>query len=50
MALFVLLSVLREFPAAAHRRTPRRKPLFGLDQNKNCSFLDWTQMVFKINS
>ena len=36
MALFVLLGVLRGFPAAAYRRTPHRKPLCGLDQNKNC--------------
>jgi len=42
MALFVLIGVLRGFPAAAYRRTPRRKPLCGLDQNKNCSFLNWT--------
>jgi hypothetical protein len=34
MALFVLLGVLREFPAAGYIRTPRRKPLCGLDQNK----------------
>jgi hypothetical protein len=46
MALFVLLGVLREFPAAAYRRTPRCKPLCGLDQNKNCSFLNWTLIVF----
>ncbi|HSQ86682.1 MAG TPA: hypothetical protein VLM43_18375, partial [Desulfobacterales bacterium] len=42
MALFALLGVLRRFPAAAYRRTPHRKPLFGLDQSKNCSFLNWT--------
>jgi hypothetical protein len=42
MALFVLIGVLRGFPAAAYRRTPHRKPLCGLDQNKNCSFLNWT--------
>ena len=41
MAIFVLFSVLRGFPAAAYRRTPHRKPLCGLDQNKNCSFLNW---------
>jgi len=46
MAIFVLLSVLRGFPAAAYRRTPHRKPLCGLDQNKNCSFLNWTPFVF----
>jgi hypothetical protein len=23
-----------------------RKPLCGLDQNKNCSFLNWTPIVF----
>ena len=40
MAFFVLIGVLRGFPAAAYRRTPRRKPLCGLDQNKNCSFLN----------
>jgi len=37
--LFALLGVLRGFPAAAYRRTPHRKPLCGLDQDKNCSFL-----------
>jgi len=48
MAFFVLIGVLRGFPAAAYRRTPScpvsggRKPLCGLDQNKNCSFLNWT--------
>jgi hypothetical protein len=42
MALFFLLGVLRGFPAVAYRRTPHRKPLCGLDQNKNCSFLNWT--------
>ncbi len=42
MALFALLGVLRGFPAAAYRRTPHRKPLCGLDQDKNCSFLNWT--------
>jgi len=42
MALFALLGVLRGFPAAAYRRTPHRKPLCGLDQDKNSSFLDWT--------
>ena len=41
MALFVLLGVLRGFPAAAYRSTPHRKPLCGLDQNNNCSFLNW---------
>ena len=45
MALFVLIGVLRGFPAATYRRTPHRKPLCGLDQNKNCSFLNWTPMV-----
>ena len=49
MALFVLLGVLRGFPAAAYRRTPHRKPLFGLDQNKNCSFQNWTPVVFILN-
>jgi hypothetical protein len=43
MPLFVLIGVLRGFPVAAYRRTPRRKPLCGLDQNKNCSFLNWTR-------
>jgi hypothetical protein len=41
MALFALLGVLRGFPAAAYRRTPHRKPLCGLDQDKNCSFMNW---------
>jgi hypothetical protein len=50
MALFVLLGVLCGFPAAAYRRTPHRKPLFGLDQNKNGSFLNWTPIVFILNS
>ena len=27
-----------------------RKPLCGLDQNKNCSFLNWTPIVFILNS
>ena len=49
MALFVLIGVLRGFPAAAYRRTPHRKPLCGLDQNKNCSFLNWTPIVFILN-
>ncbi|PLX53660.1 MAG: hypothetical protein C0611_04045, partial [Desulfobacteraceae bacterium] len=42
--------VLRGFPVAAYRRTPHRKPLCGLDQNKNCSFLNWTSIVFILNS
>jgi hypothetical protein len=46
MALFVLIGVFRGVPAAAHRRPPHRKPLCGLDQNKNCSFLNWTSIVF----
>ena len=50
MAIFVLLGVLRGFPAAAYRRTPHRKPLCGLDQNKNCSFLNWTPIVFILRS
>jgi len=50
MALFVLIGVLRGFPAAAYRRTPHRKPLCGLDQNKNCSFLNWTPIVFIFDS
>jgi hypothetical protein len=47
MAIFVPIGVLRRFPAAAYRRTPScpvsgdRKPLCGLDQNKNCSFPNW---------
>jgi hypothetical protein len=45
MALFVLIGVLRGFPAAAYRRTPHRKPLCGLDQNKNCSFLKWALIM-----
>jgi hypothetical protein len=39
MALFALFGVLRGFPAATYSRASRRKPLCGLDQNKNCSFL-----------
>ena len=27
-----------------------RKPLYGLDQNKNCSFLNWTPTVFIFKS
>ncbi len=50
MALFVLLVVPRRFPVAAYRRTPHRKPLYGLDQNKNCSFLNWTPIVFIFDS
>jgi len=50
MALFVLIGVLRGFPVAAYRRTPLRKPLCGLDQDKNCSFLNWTPLVFILNS
>ena len=50
MALFVQLIVLRGFPAAAYRRTPHRKPLCDLDQNKNCSFLNWTPIVFILDS
>jgi hypothetical protein len=50
MALFALLGVLRGFPAAAYRRTPHRKPLCGLDQDKNCSFLNWTPIVFILDS
>ena len=50
MAIFVLLGVLRGFPAAAYRRTPHRKPLCGLDQNKNCSFLNWAPFVFVLDS
>ncbi len=46
MALFALLGVLRGFPAAAYRRTPHRKPLCGLDQDKNCSFLNWALNSF----
>jgi hypothetical protein len=49
MAFFVLIGVLHGFPAATYRRTPRRKPLCGLDQNKNCSFLNWTPAVFILN-
>jgi len=50
MALFALLGVLRGFPAAAYRRTPHRKPLCGLDLDKNCSFLHWTPIVFILDS
>ncbi len=50
MALFVLLCVLRGFPAAAYRRTHHRKPLCGLDQNKNYSFLNCTPIVFIFDS
>jgi hypothetical protein len=52
MAIFILFSVLHGFPAAAYRRTPScpvsgdRKPLCGLDKNKNCSFLNWTPIMF----
>jgi hypothetical protein len=49
MALFVLIGVLRGFPATAYRRTPRRKPLCGLYKNKNCSFLNCTPIVFILN-
>gem|GEM_PF-1245480 len=49
MAIFVLIGVLRGFPAAAYRRTPHRKPLYGLDQNKNCSFLNWAPIVFVLD-
>ncbi len=31
-------------------RTPHRKPLCGLDQDKNCSFLNWTPLLFIIKS
>ena len=50
MALFALLGVLRRFPAVAYRRTPHHKPLCGLDQDKNCSFLNWTPIVFILAS
>jgi len=60
MALFALLGVLRGFSAAAYRCTPHRKPLCGLtssprlrrtrDQDKNCSFLNWTPIVFILDS
>jgi hypothetical protein len=33
------------FSAAAYRRTPHRKPLCGLDQDKNYSFLDGHQLL-----
>jgi len=46
MAPFALIGVLRGFPAAAYRHTPRRKPLFGVDQNKNFSFLNWIPILF----
>jgi len=46
MALFDLIGVLRGFPAAVYRRTPHRKPLCGLDQNKNYSFMNRTLIVF----
>jgi len=48
MALFALLGVLRGFPAAAYRRTPHQKPLCGLDQDKNYSFLNWTLKILNI--
>ena len=50
MDIIVLLDVLRGFPAAAYRRTPHCKPLCGLDQNKNCSYLNWTPIVFILRS
>jgi len=53
MALFVLIGVLRGFPAATYRRTPRRKPLCGLDQNKNYSFLNrklYSTFVLRIDT
>jgi len=50
MALFALLGVLRGLPAAAYRRTPHRKPLCGIDQDKNCSFLNWTPIGFILDS
>ncbi len=31
-------------------RTPHRKPLCGLDQDKNCSFMNWTPIVFILDS
>jgi len=40
MALFALLGVLRGFAAAAYKCTPHRKPLCGLDQDKNYSFFE----------
>ena len=40
MALLALIDVLRGFPVTAYRRTPYRKPLCGLDQDKNYSFMD----------
>jgi hypothetical protein len=45
MALFALLGVLRGFPAAAYESMPPCKPLCGLDQDKNCSFLERTLIV-----
>ena len=48
MALFALIGVLRGFPVEANRRTPHRKPFCGLDQNKNCSFLNWTPIMFTL--
>jgi hypothetical protein len=48
MALFARICVLRGFPAAAYRRTPHRKPLCGLDPDKNCSFLKWTPIVLTL--
>jgi hypothetical protein len=57
MAIFVLIGVLRGFPAAAYRRTRLpvplcgdRKPLCGLDHNKNCSFLNWAPIVLVLDS
>jgi hypothetical protein len=49
MALFVLIGVLRGFPAAAYRRTPHREPLCGLDQNKNFSLLKWALIMLILN-
>jgi len=48
MALLARICVLRRFPAAAYREVAflarsvcgDRKPLCGLDPNKNCSFMN----------
>jgi len=43
MVFFVLIIVLRGFPAAAYNSTPHRKPLCGLAQSKKSSLLNQTR-------
>ena len=53
MAFFARICVLRGFPAAAYRAYAflsrfvcgNRKPLCGLDPDKNCSFMNWKRNV-----